>query len=403
MHVFAFLFALLGSSGVASAQRTWVVDWLNRPGTDFTAIQPAVDAAAPGDIIRVRAAGLVPPVATGHAYPAPVIDGKGVVVVGEGPTTTWLEGSLSISNLPPGQSVTLAGFYFGLGSFSNPLTSEIVGDQNRGSIKIQHVTFGGFAHSRPIDNSDLIVISHCTMKQWNGPWASRSNLMLDDVVTVYDPYWTFPGTPLVVDRCRVWITNSYLEGQTEVFQNGNYSPAIDTTDSDVWIGPGTELRGGVSRNGFQTPITDHWAGSPDCVSVVYVPGSRVHVDPRAQLIGTWPPAGCMAIRPHRISAVWVAAAGGVLTVNQRCSPSSLTVLGAGPFLPSPATGPPGLLAIDANLSLLWWAFAPATGDLLWQLPIPSNLPFGFEVGLQAIELTQQGSLELSNSTIFGNW
>src|SRR5262245_60159975 len=37
-----------------SAQTTWIVDASNGPGTSFTSIQSAVDAAAAGDVILVR-------------------------------------------------------------------------------------------------------------------------------------------------------------------------------------------------------------------------------------------------------------------------------------------------------------------------------------------------------------
>ncbi|MGE3175538.1 MAG: hypothetical protein AB7O97_23140, partial [Planctomycetota bacterium] len=74
----------------AAAQTTWTVDRLNRPGTDFLDLQPAVDAAASGDVIRIRAAGA--PVHGAASYRAPVIDGKSLTLIGQGsddgPTST---------------------------------------------------------------------------------------------------------------------------------------------------------------------------------------------------------------------------------------------------------------------------------------------------------------------------
>ncbi|HLU38404.1 MAG TPA: hypothetical protein VK081_03410, partial [Planctomycetota bacterium] len=49
------LLAVLATAPAALAQRTWVVDVNNGPGTDFFDIPPAVAAAAPGDLIVVRA------------------------------------------------------------------------------------------------------------------------------------------------------------------------------------------------------------------------------------------------------------------------------------------------------------------------------------------------------------
>ena len=48
------LAATLFLAGAPAAQRTWIVDQKKGPGYDFVAIQPAIDAARHGDIIRVR-------------------------------------------------------------------------------------------------------------------------------------------------------------------------------------------------------------------------------------------------------------------------------------------------------------------------------------------------------------
>ncbi|MGE3175330.1 MAG: hypothetical protein AB7O97_22085, partial [Planctomycetota bacterium] len=84
------LLAFACATSILTAQTTWTVDRLNRPGADFLDLQPAVDAAASGDVIRIRAAGA--PVHGAASYRAPVIDGKSLTLIGQGsddgPTST---------------------------------------------------------------------------------------------------------------------------------------------------------------------------------------------------------------------------------------------------------------------------------------------------------------------------
>ncbi len=54
-------------AGFAPAQKTWIVDAFNGPGTHFTDLPPAVQAAAPGDHVVVRTS------APGGTYTAPMI------------------------------------------------------------------------------------------------------------------------------------------------------------------------------------------------------------------------------------------------------------------------------------------------------------------------------------------
>ncbi len=46
--------ALAASLAVPASASTFVIDDDGGPGVDFTTIQPAIDAAAPGDVLLVR-------------------------------------------------------------------------------------------------------------------------------------------------------------------------------------------------------------------------------------------------------------------------------------------------------------------------------------------------------------
>ncbi len=93
-----------------SAQgKVWVVDALNLVGTDFTDIQPAVDAAADGDVILVRGR-------LGKEYGGAIIAARTLTIAGDLDTSTPfpvqinpVTGPIWIQNLAVDQRVTLRG------------------------------------------------------------------------------------------------------------------------------------------------------------------------------------------------------------------------------------------------------------------------------------------------------
>ena len=159
------------------AQRIWTVDWQNRPGTDFTDIQPAVDAAAPGDVVLVRGAGVRIWDPADHGYPAPIIDGKGITIAGEGPDMTWISGAVRIRNVPAGESCTLANLRTGTDyevSISQPAT--VFASHCQGTVVFRRVAFLGYGF-REFSDCRLVVVSESTMHPVCGVRPIRSKLM----------------------------------------------------------------------------------------------------------------------------------------------------------------------------------------------------------------------------------
>lgn len=70
---------LLGDPIRRPTSRVWIVD--HAGGADFTTVQPAVDAAAPGDLVVVRSVG------SSHSYAGFTLEGKGLSMVGVGSST----------------------------------------------------------------------------------------------------------------------------------------------------------------------------------------------------------------------------------------------------------------------------------------------------------------------------
>src|SRR5262245_52936976 len=98
--------ALLGLAGALGAQQTWVVDQALGPGADFDQIQPAVDAAAPGDVILVRQ-GLYEPV---HVQKGLTITAEAGVTV-ESSLILFFGGmpAVRVAQVPIGQTCVLDG------------------------------------------------------------------------------------------------------------------------------------------------------------------------------------------------------------------------------------------------------------------------------------------------------
>ena len=92
---------------VVSAQRTWIVDRNNGPGTDFADLPAAVAAAAAGDIIRIRPA-------PGLLYEAPApIDNKPLSILGDPINPPTIIGRVEVRNIPAGTTFRLEGLKHG--------------------------------------------------------------------------------------------------------------------------------------------------------------------------------------------------------------------------------------------------------------------------------------------------
>jgi pectin methylesterase-like acyl-CoA thioesterase len=92
-----FTLALLLAAG-ASAQSVFVVAPVAGPGVFSTDIQPAVDAAANGDLVLVKAG----------TYSGFTIDAKGVSVIADAGAAAVANGLVFVSNVSASQRVLLS-------------------------------------------------------------------------------------------------------------------------------------------------------------------------------------------------------------------------------------------------------------------------------------------------------
>lgn len=107
MHAsIAFFMGLWSACGGLCAQREWVVDKLNRPGTHFLDFPPALQAAADGDRIVLRS----DPVTGGARYTGADI-AKAVTLLGEGAEPILLDKGTAgciVSNIPFGKTLRMS-------------------------------------------------------------------------------------------------------------------------------------------------------------------------------------------------------------------------------------------------------------------------------------------------------
>jgi len=96
----ASLAVLLLAAPAAAQGAVWVVDAAAGPGSDFTDIQPAIAAAADGDVILVR----------GGLYSSFTLDARSLAIVGQdGADVQVYLGTSVVRNVGPTQSVVLRG------------------------------------------------------------------------------------------------------------------------------------------------------------------------------------------------------------------------------------------------------------------------------------------------------
>lgn len=170
----------------AGAGQVWIVD--AGGGGSFPTIQAAVDAAADGDLVVVRAG----------VYPAFQIQGKGLSVAADTDAFVEVNGTLRVENTAPTQAVYL-----------RSLHTKVPGQEG-------------------------LVVRQCA-----GPvWVEKCTLVAEDGPP------TFPGTPgaLVEDSSSVSFERCLLLGDDAQQSGGQGGPGLRVDDSAVYLYDG-ELAG----------------------------------------------------------------------------------------------------------------------------------------------------------------
>ena len=148
-----FVLVLIGLAASLAAQRTWIVDVANPPGTDFTDLPPAEAAAAHGDTLLVRAGN----------YSA-FVTSKGIVVLGASGTVVQgnlFTAAITVSALPAGRVFRAHRLVLG-GAHRQWLT--LTG--NDGVVHLEAIESAGGAYPSPygvigINTSRMVTVVGC--------------------------------------------------------------------------------------------------------------------------------------------------------------------------------------------------------------------------------------------------
>lgn len=346
------------------AQRTWIVDVANGPGTHFTNLPPAITAAADGDLILVR---------SGTYFGAST--GKALTILGEGARLDFMSGTFTVAALPAGRDFVLKGFVFdGWGPQVSVQNCE-------GRVLLDDLTMTPFQH--PVTAGPAISIHNSRLVTVHGVSALGSPALLANASTVHVTNSTLSGPNAVLSPFRleaqpglrviggrIDLTNSGLRGGNGVIGSGlNFalpSPAL--------VADGTSLR----LAGSSTALTA--GGAALSASALFGTLGSLRLDPAVVLTpsgSATPIGGTIAVQTTTLPALSALGArrGGTVTIDLFAPAGDIAALVVGQpadLLPLPMFG--GELGIDPArmLPVLSAAVAP-NRHLTVGVPIPDNI------------------------------
>jgi hypothetical protein len=385
--------------------RTWVVDVNNGPGTDFTALQTAFDAASEGDTLIVRSGRYAPCVATKGL----TVLGQGGVVIGPG-NPLW--SILEIRDLAAGRVFVLKRVR--VEHAGNPCGLRLASNAGR-------------VHVEAVDTE--CIQRGLFVPSWN------LGLDVDHCATVTVANSTIRGAGVNCSYSHLVITESAINGldgergcATPVLC-GLSTPALRGTDSSVTLAS-CALQGGEGNNGppvrpsanavelqrsrlMVTGPSLVRAGQfwhPTYLATFAViawgsPGSSVRHSPAASFVGGQNGGSFAGVVPQvsvHQPALLVQGTryGGRIQFTWLASPQDwFAVAVSAPA--SPVLVAAGDLLIDPHLAALFWIGRLGPSGVATQdLPLPSSGPPGIAVAFQGVNGAANGSdLWLSNAVV----
>lgn len=362
----------------ARAQRSeWIVDPANGPGTSFTTVQAAADAAAPGDILRLRAGNC-----------GPLSTAKPLVILGV-PAAASVLGPIDVHSLPAGSEFVLRDASYPFASSAVPpvqltgCTGRVVLQNVQPTFRFG-VPFEVWFSMAVTDCADVDLVN-CGVTKNRAVVAMRSSIRL--------------------------LGCAFSVGVQEVSPTGGYS-AVDAGQSDLWLvgttcfgGPGNVLNGyglravdgtihlGGSSNGQS--VVSNYGASPRGLSIV-----RTHVvrDPNFSFVsGIDNINGVVDVRPLPIVRA-TGSVGGTATATLSVTGSDVSILTFS--APTPPQQVPGLgeLAVDPTFVFAVAFGVPGT-TLATSFQVPNQIAL-IGAGLAAQGVASiQGQLTLSNRAL----
>lgn len=205
--------AALGLVTSLAAQRRWIVDEANGPGTDFTTLPPAIAAANDGDTVLIRAGNYTP-----------ITTSKGLTLLGVGAATIRqvdfvFAPVVEITGLPASRSFVMKGLRIE-GIMANALFSAT---GNAGRIHLEDVEIA--TATIPPAPQHACVVSNCRSFTMNGgrlfgfpsvrvidSTAAFTGTRIEGGHSCGSVRCTYVGEGLISDRSTLHLTNCNVTG-----------------------------------------------------------------------------------------------------------------------------------------------------------------------------------------------
>ncbi|MEM7198953.1 MAG: hypothetical protein AAF628_01720 [Planctomycetota bacterium] len=279
-RVCSSLIALL-TAATAHAQTTWIVAEGGGPGVEFRRIQDALDEAADGDTIVVRAG----------SYPEfRLSTSKGVLIAGEPGAIVGTAGGVffEVTDLVAGRTFSMRNLSFTAGA------TQILFQDCAGQVYVEKVD----VFQATVSNS--FAINNC------------AQISLTQVATTGLPAMRVTNSKVVFADCRIratpWlttfpaltVTNSETTMVDGLFAGGSSSFATPPAAA-IHMSGGT-----LTLAGRNTSVTAGSPGTPTPTPAVLATGGEVFIDPAVTLVsqgGAAPISGGAAVTRGPIASV----------------------------------------------------------------------------------------------------
>lgn len=373
---FGLLFGLLASPGI-DAQTTWVVDASGGPGSNFAQIQPALNAAADGDTILVRA-GSYPEFALSTA--------KGVMIAGEPGVVVGTVGGVgfTLSKLRAGKTFVMRNLSFTVGATRLQFT-DCAGQVYLEEVDMSQATV---SNSFVVENCAQVCMTQVTASGLPAMIVSDSNVVLVDCRISAVP-WATSYPALTLTNSELTIVDSTLTGG---------SSAIFTPAPAIQMGSGT-----LTLAGRSTSVSAGTSPLPSPTSAVHATTGQVFVDPAVVLVsqgGAATIAGGATVATGPVASVHADGLRSLGTWQLDLHAPTGSAFCLFVSLPLPAVVSPwGPVWLDLNAyAVLACGTVGAGNQFAMSLPLPI-LPRAVPLVAQAGVATPAGLLQFSTPSV----
>lgn len=393
--------SLLCLVGVATAQRTWIVDQANGPGTNFSDLPPALAAAADGDTLLIRPSLVIPPFNRGGYTPGTTNKGL-TLLVSPGAkldSTNLFATSLTVNGLPQGKTFVLKGGFLWQrttppsGENKTPLTLVNCAGRvhiERTSLDVQANSYGEvFVPTVSVANCSHVTFTACSLIGGRaGIEAGNSKISIAGCVLIgANAGWkggfsspTYPGVGLSLYHSTAQVAGSWIQG-------GSCLPG-----TCIQRAPG---QGVVMDASTLTVGTDSSSIAAGAMGVGASPaifalnGGNVLLDPIVALVprNRGPPIQGVApsVRRHPALVALGAPPGGIVMTDLYAKVGEIVLLIASSPADQSVVPPFGELWLDP-LNIFFVAVGVQGASQHWSvnIPIAASVPRGRTIALQGL-------------------